>query len=47
MSDDPIAYNKAVNKRIAAELAEADDPVVKAQLQLDRWWQSQRLRGRV
>jgi hypothetical protein len=27
---------------LAQELAELDDPVVKAQLQLDRWWQAQR-----
>ena len=37
--DDP---NKNYNKRIAQEYAEADDPVVRAQLQLDRWWESQR-----
>jgi hypothetical protein len=24
------------------ELAELDDPVVRAQMQLDRWWESQR-----
>jgi hypothetical protein len=42
VTDDPNAYNKNVSKRIAAELAEADDPIVKAQLQLDHWWSSQR-----
>ena len=29
-------------RRIAAEYAELDDPVVRAQMQLDRWWESQR-----
>jgi hypothetical protein len=29
-------------RRLAQEQAELDDPVVKAQLQLDRWWQSRR-----
>jgi hypothetical protein len=28
--------------RIAREHAELDDPVIKAQLQLDSWWQAQR-----
>jgi hypothetical protein len=42
MSDDDNQYNKNVNKRIAQELAEADDPIVKGQLILDRWWQAQR-----
>jgi hypothetical protein len=30
------------NRRLAQEYAELDDPRVKAQMQLDRWWQSQR-----
>jgi hypothetical protein len=34
--------NKNYYKRVAQELAEADDPVVKRQLQLDHWWESQR-----
>jgi hypothetical protein len=40
-SDDNIA-NKNYYKRIAAEYAELDDPRIKAQMQLDRWWESQR-----
>jgi hypothetical protein len=42
VSDDSNAYNKNLNKRLAQEYREADDPVVKAQLQLDRWWELQR-----
>jgi hypothetical protein len=42
MSDDPNQANRNYNKRLAQEYAELDDPVVKAQMQLDRWWQSQR-----
>jgi hypothetical protein len=42
MTDDDNTASKNYNKRIAEELAELDDPVVKAQLQLDRWWQAQR-----
>jgi len=41
MSDDNTA-TKNYYKRIAAEYAELDDPRVKAQMQLDRWWESQR-----
>jgi hypothetical protein len=41
MSDDNTA-NKFYYKRIAAEYAELDDPLVKAQMQLDRWWRAQR-----
>ena len=41
MSDDNTA-NKFYYKRIAAEYAELDDPLVKAQMQLDRWWELQR-----
>jgi hypothetical protein len=41
MSDDNAA-SKNYYRRIAAELAELDDPVVKAQMRLDQWWQSQR-----
>jgi len=39
VSDDTNAYNKKVNKRMAAELAEVEDPIISGQLQLDRWWQ--------
>jgi hypothetical protein len=42
MSADDNQYNKNVNKRLAQEYAELDDPLVKAQMQLDRWWQLQR-----
>ena len=42
MTDDPSAFNKNYNRQIAKELAEAEDPVAKAQLQLDWWWESQR-----
>ena len=35
-------FNKNYHKRLAQEYAELDDPRVKAQMQLDRWWQSQR-----
>jgi hypothetical protein len=41
MSDDN-AYQRNVNKRIAEELAEADEPRNRAQAQLDRWVQSER-----
>jgi hypothetical protein len=41
MTDDNAAARN-YNKRLAAEYAELDDPVVKAQMQLDRWWESQR-----
>jgi hypothetical protein len=41
MSDDDTA-NKNYRKRMVQELAELDDPVIKAQLQLDHWWQSRR-----
>jgi hypothetical protein len=41
MSDHNTA-SKNYYKRIAAEYAELDDPRVKAQMQLDRWWQAQR-----
>jgi hypothetical protein len=42
MSDHDNAANKNYYRRIAEELREADDPVVKAQLQLDHWVESQR-----
>jgi hypothetical protein len=42
MTDDPNAYNKNVSRRLAREYAELEDPWVKAQMQLDHWWQSQR-----
>jgi len=35
-------FRSNYNKRIAAELREADDLVVKRQLELDYWWQAQR-----
>jgi hypothetical protein len=41
MSDDNTA-TKNYYSRIAAEYAELDDPLVKAQMQLDRWWELQR-----
>jgi hypothetical protein len=41
MSGDTAA-NENYYKRLAQELAEADDPVVKRQLALDHWWESQR-----
>ena len=40
--DDPNQANRNYNKRLAQEYAEADDPVTRAQLQLDRWWESKR-----
>jgi len=44
MSDDPDPYtaNKNYYRTIARELAEADDPIVKRQLLLDHWVESQR-----
>jgi hypothetical protein len=41
VSDDNTA-NKNYHKRIAAELAELDDPMIKGQMAIDRWWESQR-----
>ena len=41
MSDDNTAA-KNYNRRIAQELAEADEPRNRAQAQLDRWVQSER-----
>jgi len=41
MSDDN-AYRRNYNKRLQQEYAELDDPVVRAQLQLDRWWEATR-----
>jgi hypothetical protein len=35
-------YERQLARRLAQEHAELEDPVVKAQLQLDRWWQAQR-----
>jgi hypothetical protein len=40
-SDDNQA-SKNYNKRLRQEYAELDNPVVKAQMQLDRWWQAKR-----
>jgi hypothetical protein len=43
MSDDnPNQANRNYNRRIAVELAEANEPRNRAQAQLDRWWQAQR-----
>jgi hypothetical protein len=42
MIDDGNTASKNYNKRLAQELAELDNPVVKNQLALDHWWQSQR-----
>jgi hypothetical protein len=44
MSNDPDDNTAAknYNRRLAQELAELDDPLVKKQLQLDHWWQAQR-----
>jgi hypothetical protein len=41
MSDDNTA-SKNYYRRIAEELAEADEPRNRAQAQLDHWWQAQR-----
>jgi hypothetical protein len=41
MSDDSTT-SKNYYKRLAEEQAELDDPRVRAQMQLDHWWQSQR-----
>jgi hypothetical protein len=40
MSDNEA--NRRHYARIQQEYAELDDPRVKAQMQLDRWWESQR-----
>ena len=42
MNTDDNQYNKNYNKRIAQELAEADEPRNRQQAALDRWVQSQR-----
>ena len=41
-ADDPNQANKNYNKRLAQEYAELEDPLVKAQMQLDHWWQMRR-----
>ena len=41
MSDDNTA-SKNYYRRLQQEYAELDDPRVKAQMQLDRWWELQR-----
>ena len=41
MTDDNTA-SKNYHRRLAQEYAELDDPRVKAQMQLDRWWEMQR-----
>jgi hypothetical protein len=40
MTDDPDRARKNYAKRLQQEYAELDDPAVKAQMQLDRWWQN-------
>jgi hypothetical protein len=42
VTDDDNAASKNYHRRLAQELAELDDPIVKGQLQLDCWWQAQR-----
>jgi hypothetical protein len=42
MTADDNTASKNYHRRIAEELKEADDPIVKGQLILDRWVQSQR-----
>jgi hypothetical protein len=42
MSDDDNQASKNYNKRLQREYAELNDPVIKAQMQLDRWWQAKR-----
>ena len=34
--------NKNYHKRLAQEYAELDDPIIRGQMALDRWWESQR-----
>jgi hypothetical protein len=41
-ADDPNQAGKNYNKRVQREYAELNDPVIKAQMQLDRWWQAKR-----
>jgi hypothetical protein len=41
VSDDNTA-SKNYYRRLQQEYAELDDPRVKAQMQLDRWWELQR-----
>jgi hypothetical protein len=42
VSDDDNTASKNYYRRIAQELAEADEPRNRQQAALDRWWQSQR-----
>jgi hypothetical protein len=42
MSDDNNTASKNYHRRIAEELAEADEPRNRQQAALDRWWQLQR-----
>jgi hypothetical protein len=44
MSADDNTYNKNYHRRLAQEHAELDDPIVKAQMQLDFWWEQKLLR---
>ena len=43
MSDDNTA-SKSYYRRLAAEHAELDNPVIKGQMALDRWWEQKLLR---
>jgi hypothetical protein len=38
--DDPNTHNKNVSKRMAAEFAELEDPIISGQLQIDHWWRT-------
>jgi hypothetical protein len=40
--DDSNQASRNYNRRLAQEYAELDDPIVKGQMALDRWWESQR-----
>jgi hypothetical protein len=41
VSDDNTA-SKNYHRRLQQEYAELDDPIIKKQMQLDRWWELQR-----
>jgi hypothetical protein len=40
-ADDPNQASRNYNKRLADEYRELEDPRVKAQMALDRWWQNE------
>jgi hypothetical protein len=42
MSSDDNQANKNYYRRLRQEYAELDDPRVKKQMEIDRWWQIQR-----